>query len=120
MRGNTLRLRLTRSEVDAIGDGQTVAEATHFPGGSALRYALVPGRNYGARISNDSGDSQITIEVPTADGSKWATDETQVGLTDDQPFTIDELEVLIEKDFTCVTPREGEEELDTFPNPNVA
>ena len=33
IRGNTLRLRLSRSEVDLVGQGKEVEESTSFPGG---------------------------------------------------------------------------------------
>ena len=40
IRGNTLRLRLSRSEVDSVGQGKEVEESTSFPGGGKLQYVL--------------------------------------------------------------------------------
>jgi phage baseplate assembly protein gpV len=118
MRANTLRLRLTRGEVDRLGEGQTVREVTHFPDGTSLIYALAVGGTHvhAAQQFVDTG-SEITVTVPSAQAREWAGSQ-EVGFGGDAPVRVGPLEVLIEKDFSCITPREGEEELDTFPNPN--
>lgn len=116
IRGNTLRLRLTRSEVDHIGRGEVVEEVTPFPDGSEFCYRLVPGHSEEAgQTSNDVGHT-ITIEVPKGRAASWAESD-EVGFSGDVPFEVGPLAILIEKDFSCLTPREGEEEIDTFPNP---
>ena len=120
IRGNTVRLRLTRGEVESVGRGEVVEESTQFPDGSVLRYQMVPGRVQEASQSSNDQGHVISIEVPSAQASDWANNEEQVGLTGDEPFVVGPLEVLVEKDFSCVTPRAGEDTLDTFPNPNVA
>ena len=118
IRGNTLRLRLTRGEVDQIGAGAEVQETTLFPDGSQLCYRLVTGRQRDAlQTSNDVGHT-ITIEIPRLEASAWA-ESNEVGLAGEEPFMVGPLAVLIEKDFACITPRDGEEELDTYPNPNA-
>ena len=119
IRDNTLRLRLTRSEVDRVGSGGSIEAETHFMGGSILRYTLSPAEQFGAVLNSEEAGSRIAIEVPTESAKRWAEDETRVCLSGDEPFSAGPLEVLIEKDFTCVTPRTGEEELDTFPNPSL-
>ena len=40
IRDNSVRLRLTRSEVDAMRTNGHVAAATSFPGGARFEYAL--------------------------------------------------------------------------------
>ena len=119
IRGNTVRLRLTRGEVEAIGRGELVEESTHFPDGSVLRYQMVPGRVQEASQSSNDEGHVICVEVPSILAANWAENDEQVGLTGDQPFVVGPLEILVEKDFTCVTPRTGEDTLDTYPNPNV-
>jgi len=107
-----------RSEVDSIGDGQGVAEITRFPDGSELSYVMAPGKQCSASLSQTERGQEIRIEVPAADARIWAGSD-QVGFGGAEPLQIGPLEILIEKDFTCITPRDGEEELDTYPNPNV-
>ena len=120
MRANTLRLRLTKSEVDRLGEGHTVREVTHFPDGTSFAYALaVGGRSISAsQIFTDAG-AEISITVPVAGAAEWAGSQ-EVGFSGDDAVAVGPLEILIEKDFSCITPRAGEEELDTFPNPNEA
>ncbi|MEQ9452809.1 MAG: hypothetical protein RJQ07_14600 [Pseudomonadales bacterium] len=116
--GHSLRLRLTRGEVDALGGGEAVREQTAFPGGNALHYCLLVGDERGAALSSNDSGVQLSVTVPAAEAQHWATDDTQVGLSGAQPFSVQGLEILIEKDFTCLNPRDSDEELDTFPNPN--
>ena len=118
IRGNTLRLRLTRGEVAEIEAGNGVSEQTHFPDGSILRYEMVPGQAQAAGMQRDGDVQVIRIEVPRGAAAEWAAGD-EVGLTGDGPFNVGPMAVLIEKDFTCITPRTGEEEADTYPNPNA-
>lgn len=120
IRANTLRLRLTRAEVVSIEAGQTVAEETRFPDGSIMRYELVPGARDDAALTTSDGALVLRVEVPAERAKDWAASETAVGLHGEEPHPVGPLTVLIEKDFTCLAPRAGEEELDTFPNPNAA
>ncbi len=120
IRGNTLRLRLTRSEVEEIGAGRTVVELTEFPDGTTLSYRLVPGADLSARQSMTGHVFDIAVEIPHNEASAWAASEEDVSFSPGGAVMVDQLEILIEKDFTCITPREGEEELDTYPNPNAA
>ena len=39
---DSIRYRLSRSEVDSIGEGQGVSSSTSFPGGGLLTYMLAP------------------------------------------------------------------------------
>ena len=119
VRGETLRLRLTRSEVEALGAGQVVEERVPFPAGNTLVYQLRAADAYGSAMEQQGADVHIVVEVPSAVAAEWSGSEV-VGLAGDDAISMGPLQVLIEKDFTCVTPREGEEELDTYPNPNVA
>ncbi len=119
IRGDTLRLRLTRGEVADIGAGRAVEEATRFPDGSVLRYVLSTGDEYTAAQHNAGAEHLLRVTIPAARAAAWAESE-EVGLSGDGPVQLDALAVLIEKDFSCVTPRAGEEELDTYPNPDAA
>ena len=120
IRGNTLRLRLTRSEVEAIGAGKTVVELTEFPDGTTLSYRLVPGAELSARQSMTGHVFDIAVEIPHTAASVWAASDDEVSFNSEGAVQVDQLAILIEKDFTCITPREGEEEIDTYPNPNAA
>lgn len=113
-----MRLRLTRSEVESIGAGRSVSETLHLPDGSALIYTLVAGTSNAVHMRRDSSQVEIVVEIVASQAHTWATSE-QVGYSGETPLQIDPVSVLIEKDFTCITPRIGEEESDTFPNPQA-
>ena len=110
IKGNTIRLRLTRSEVDAVADGTAVVETTSLP--QPFTYALEPaGEAIGAAFKG----GRMTINLPPGVAARWAGTE-EVSLRGCEGG----VEILIEKDFACLVPREGEEESDAFPNPLAA
>ena len=93
---DTIRLRLTRSEVGRIAAGLGVEAACRFPDGTTLRYALVM--------------------LPRAQAMPWATGN-------DAPLRRDRdagLQILVEKDFACLDPRDGDDDADLYPNPRGA
>ena len=55
--------------------------------------------------------------LPEAEVRQWASTE-QVSIAANE--TLDDgdlLKILVEKDFACLAPREGEDESDIFPHP---
>ena len=110
IRDNSLRLRLTRSEVDAFATSGRVEARTPF-GAKALVYAIAhepSADRVSARFAND----EILVLVPTKTARAWASSE-DVGIE----ATDGALRVLVEKDFACLKPREGEDDEDAFPHP---
>ncbi len=119
IRGNTLRLRLSRGEVNALAESGEVREGIAF-GSSAterLGYAIVASaeaEETSARLSAGS----VEVLVPRAFAREWAANET-IGFEANQPIGAGlSLYILVEKDFACLTPRKGEDDADAFPNPN--
>jgi hypothetical protein len=114
-KGRSIRLRLTRGEVDALGRGERVAETVPFSPTARFVYAVECG---GGSIVASLVGSALVVRVPSDAARTWSTSE-QVGLSADQPIAGEEpLKILIEKDFACLTVREGEDDGDAFPNPN--
>jgi len=61
----------------------------------------------------------IQVTIPTAMVQRWAEPE-EVAIRGEQALTGDaSLSILLEKDFVCLTPRDGEEDADSFPNPGA-
>ncbi|NOX51575.1 MAG: hypothetical protein GXP16_13735 [Gammaproteobacteria bacterium] len=118
IRGNTIRLRLTRSEVDQLGRGNTVEESTTFPDGAVLKYTIEPGDGYGTGLEFNGSEVTVRVNVDSQAATDWSISE-EVGLDSRALKSVGPLSVLIEKDFACLTPREGEQEMDTFPNPSA-
>ena len=119
IRDNSIRLRLTRGEVDELRDKGLVTRRTGFPGGRDFRYEL---ESSPASVSPGAflSDGVMTVRLPESTVLAWATTE-QVSIHGEQLLLDgDKLSILVEKDFACLAPREGEDESDMFPHPEAA
>ncbi|MBV8894469.1 MAG: hypothetical protein JO053_09365 [Acidobacteria bacterium] len=115
--GNSIRLRLSQTEVAEFGSAGRVDSSLDFGGGVHLSYSLVADdavRELAARF--EGGDISILIPSRIAEG--WVGGD-QVGISGEQAAGDAALRILIEKDFTCLVPRSGEEDADTFPHPKA-
>jgi hypothetical protein len=118
IRDNSIRLRLARAEVDTLRDVGLVSARTGFPGGREFQYAVESSPasvNPGAFFS----DSVVTVHLPETAVLAWANSE-QVSIAGEQ--LLDDgvpLNILVEKDFACLAPRDGEDESDMYPHPNA-
>jgi hypothetical protein len=120
IRGDSLRLRLQRSEVDRAAAGNSIEEITHFPG-SELRYRLDVSETANLRADFAGGDLVVTL--PASRARIWGASE-EVSLTGTQALAGGGvLTILIEKDFSCLSPghlRDHEDDADSFPHPDAA
>jgi hypothetical protein len=115
IRGDSLRLRLTRSELRQLRETGSVVETIHF-GASALEYELCSA-DVPAPVARFAGN-RIQVSLPRAQANAWA-DGDEVGIAAEQALEHGSLALLIEKDFRCLAPRAGEDDGDAFPNPGV-
>jgi hypothetical protein len=110
--GNSIRLRLSQSEVsDFVRKGE-VSSTCSFVNG-ILTYRIVLGSF--DSLTADIVDSLITVYVPSSLAEKWDMDG-RVG------FDVHDnsgLYILVEKDFQCLKPRSHEDESGLFPNPQA-
>ncbi len=89
---------------------------TEFPGGREFRYEIEssPASVMPAAFFSDN---VLTVRLPETGVLAWATTE-EVSIKGEQLLDEGEaLAILVEKDFTCLAPREGEDESDMFPHP---
>ena len=113
LKGNSIRLRLTRRELGQLASEGAVEESVEFgKSGRKFVYALEAAREVDT-IRAEYEDDRLLVIVPARQACQWA-DSEEVGIQTD----IDGLHVLVEKDFACLKPRQGEDEADMFPNPN--
>ncbi len=119
IRGDTIRLRLKRSEVERIAAGISIVEKTHFPD-SVLTYRLDVSEIKAFSASFDNGS--ITITVPKSKALDWAS-SGEVSLHAEQKLpAMGSLSLLIEKDFSCLDPghhRDSKDDEDTYPHPRA-
>ncbi len=118
IRGSSLRLRLTRGEVAALRESGRVEDRAVFAPGAELVYALVRSADApGVAATFVSG--RVLVTVPDAVARAFC-DTDQVGFDAEQVAGATTLRILVEKDFACLKPREGESEDDAFPHPDGA
>ena len=115
---NSIRLRLTQTEVDTVNSEGLVRGEVQFAGSNSFAYVLESSPatvKPEAHISNNV----LTVRVPQTDVSQWAGSE-KVSIASEQILDDGEhLKILVEKDFACLAPREGEDESDMFAHPDA-
>jgi len=118
IRDNSIRLRLSQTEVDIVNSDGLVKGQVQFAGSISFDYVLESSPatvKPEAHISNNV----LTVRIPQMDVNQWAESE-QVSISSEQ--ILDDgalLVILVEKDFACLAPREGEDESDLFPHPDA-
>jgi hypothetical protein len=109
IRGNSLRLRLSRSEVAQLTRDGRVEDAISF-GPSKLTYVLAASDV--DRVSAAYESNRIVVTLPKNRADAWASSDDEVGIEHQG-----ELGILVEKDWSCLKPREGEDDSDAYPHP---
>jgi len=120
IQGNSIRLRVSRSELAAFAETGRLEETVYFGPQveMSLTYALVRDESLGC-VSVSSAGNEVSVLVPAASSSSWSSTE-QVGISGEVDLgMLGTLSVLVEKDFACLD-RGDEENADTFPNPLAA
>ena len=119
IKGNSLRLRVSRSELARILAGDCVEETIHFAPepGAAFTYALQQ-QPLTKSPTVLYTDSRVSVLLPADQAYVWgATD--QVGIAEEICLgSLGSLALLIEKDFACLD-RNDEDNQDTFANPHA-
>jgi hypothetical protein len=125
IKGDSLRLRVSRSELARLMDSGRIEETVHFaPQKDAqLTYALErerePAHDRAASAQELSvawrpGEVAVVLSADAA--RRWA-EEDQVGVYGRLDLGEGQLEAIVEKDFACLD-RSDADNLDTFPNPS--
>jgi hypothetical protein len=119
VRDNSIRLRLTRSEVDRIATDGLVKARVPFSAGVSFDYVLESSRACVAAAAHLS-NNVLTVSLPEDEAREWAVGD-QVSIVAEQPLDDGQvLRILVEKDFACLAPRAGEDESDMFDHPNAS
>ena len=120
IKGNSLRLRVTRSEVSQLIAAGRVEKTIQFSPNeqSFLTYALVSESGLMSPQVRSTA-REVVIALPQQEGATWAGSD-QVGIYAiinlGLPGT---LSLSVEKDFACMDLSDADN-LDTFPNPQLA
>ncbi len=110
IKGNSLRYRLVKADVDSLWKNGYVEEQTQFAG-KTLVYAIETGKE--DKLTADFIDAKIVLRM-----SKPMIDELyhtgRIGF-DDKTGPVS---LLIEKDFVCID-NTDEDQSDNYPNPSA-
>ncbi|RWY57502.1 DUF7009 family protein [Mucilaginibacter gilvus] len=108
IKGNSLRYRLTKSDVATLATNGFIEETTHF-GTQVLRYALR--RGMVSSLSATFEDNTITIHMPDQMIEEWVHTD-RIGFENSNSA----MYLLVEKDFVCLD-NVAEDQSDNYPNP---
>ena len=118
IKGNSLRLRVSRSEMETLVKSGIIEDTIHFAVGPeakftyALRHASAA-----STIHVEYLPQHVAVVLSTEAAKLWAASD-QVGIYGSSETAAGPLEIFVEKDFACL---DGENPLDddAFPNPNA-
>lgn len=116
IKGNTIRYRLTKSEVQTFCDTGYFSEQTEFTA-AIFSYELKAKKGISG-LEADYKNNIITVYFPDADKNNWAVNSI-VGFDNTYKTAAGkELFLLVEKDFVCMD-ETIEDQSDNYPNPKA-
>lgn len=120
IKGNSIRLRLLRTEVERLAASGVVSEDIRFgtDTGQALKYSVAASDGI-EEVTVQFSDNQIIVMLPESVALDWTTTD-RVGIEASQQISEGcDLKILIEKDFECTGRTDDPDRADAYPNPNA-
>jgi hypothetical protein len=111
IKGNSVRFRLTQSEVKQLCERGSVKEQTKL-GDKTFGYEVIMDAERN-QLSAEFKNETVTLFLPKTLGKDWY-ENNEVGFEHQQ----NELYLLLEKDFTCLD-NTMEDQSDNYPNPKL-
>ena len=116
IKGNTVRLRLSKPEVELLSAQGMIKEQTNF-GNTSFMYSIQKEVN-GNQLRADFKNDALTVYMPESLLTGWSTNNT-IGFDNKQPGDpIPGLYILVEKDFKCID-NSTEDQRDNYENPKA-
>ncbi len=113
IKGNTIRFRLTKSEVEFFGKENYLEEKTEF-GNNSLVYSLRTVED--EKLTADFSNNTISLFVPANLAMEWIHTE-KVGMESEMEISNGKkLFLLLEKDYKCLD-TVAEDQSDNYENP---
>ena len=114
--GNSVRFRLSKTEVDSFGEKGYLEEQTHF-GNAIFTYAL--NKTTAPVMTADFDNCKIILHLPEQMAKEWV-DTQKIGFDANMDLGNGEvLYLLLEKDFKCLD-NTTEDQSDNYENPLAA
>jgi hypothetical protein len=115
IKGNSVRIRLSKAEVEKLGDTGYIEEHACF-GSNRFVYALRT-ELHANELSASFDEGKITMYIPASFIKDWAVNEV-VGFEGMMAVShAESLQLLVEKDFQCLD-QTIEDQSDNYENPN--
>ena len=108
LEGNSIRLRVRKSDINALVKNEAITESLTFPNGDVFQYQLAL-NSTALDIDSQLVSNILTVSIPLSIATDWMQTDA-VGIEKTLP---NGLFILIEKDFPC-TDRPWEDTSDTF------
>ena len=116
IKGNSVRFRLTQSEVKQLSETGSVQEISEF-GTQTFQYRVQLMKGI-QNLQASYIQNEIMLSIPESDGKDWFQKET-VGFEHEMPLSEGKkLHLLVEKDFACLE-NTAEDQSDNYPNPKL-
>lgn len=115
IKGNSVRLRLTKSEVERVCSGASLEESTLF-GENIFTYSLKSNKELD-ELSSEFSSGKLTVFIPSSFIKNWEQNDI-VGFST-QAQKENEPYILVEKDFKCLD-ETTEDQSDNFENPHTS
>ena len=117
IRGNSLRFRLGRSEVEDLGRTGRIEETVNFAPLAENDFCYTLEKTSANEFFGTFAEGRITVSVPEPIIDSWVSSD-QVSIEGRQKLDehID-LKFLIEKDFVCLNAHNDEDQSDRYPHP---
>lgn len=114
IKGDSVRIRMSKSEVDAFGEEGFFTERTHFAG-SMLEYGVLV-RHDISEMQASFDSKGLFLHIPQHWADEWVATQ-RVGFDAEMPLPDGRsLYLLLEKDFQCLD-NTTEDQSDMYPNP---
>ncbi len=121
IKGNSLRLRLTQTEVYSFAKTGQVSDTIEFNDSStkSLKYSLILKKEI-TQVVADFAENEISVAVPRIIWKEW-TETDMIGFSNQEnPKQTQSIFILVEKDFQCMHERPNEDESDNYSNPMMS
>jgi hypothetical protein len=119
IKGKSLRLRVSRSELAKVLTGGCVEETIHFAPEASARFTYALQQEPLAKSpAVHYTDRKVSVLLPADQAYVWGV-TGQVGIAEEISLgALGSLALLVEKDFACLD-RRDEDNQDTFANPHA-
>ncbi|MEP2240161.1 MAG: hypothetical protein ABJI22_17470 [Maribacter sp.] len=117
IKGDSIRFRLTQTEVKSLSDNGQIHDSTNF-GTIKFNYGVVL-KSTIEQLHIGFDNNSIILEMPEAIGKAWFSNDI---ITYDHTMKTaagNNLYLLLEKDFTCLD-NTIEDQSDNYPNPKLS